>query len=431
MTMPAALQRDDANDQAAKAGRRKLISRWFYLLCIAIAMLSVLVLAVLLISISVQGGSRLSVDLLTNAHSELHPEQAGMWPAIVGTLFVCGVCALVALPLGVGTAVFLEEFKPRRPELRVLRRWIPLGQRRWDGVCTGLYKAMRGLHGFVQLNISNLAGVPSIVYGLLGLSVFVYMFNVFGQITVNESAGLELAGVRHYYQVLTLQRGEVVLIPQQDLQQATITVTEPVEAMLPSGERVTLSLWKPGTEKPTEPELRRRTVREGATGGRYSQKDWYYFRLPLGRSFLAAGLTLALVILPVVIIASQEALRGVPPSMREASLGLGATTWQTTRNVCLPAALPGILTGSILSMGRAIGEAAPILVVLGAAIAKNSGPQHLMDDAVTMPVLIYNWAGRQQQVYQELAAAAIIVLLVILLLVNSLAIYLRQRLRQT
>ncbi len=430
-SVPIALERDDAVAEAAKARRRKRLSGWFYILCVAIAMLSVVVLVVLLVSISVQGSSRVSPDLLTNSHSELQPEQAGMWPAIVGTLFICGVCALTALPLGIGTAVFLEEFKPQRPELRWLRRVIPLGERNWEHICTLLFKAMRMAHGFVQLNISNLAGVPSIVYGLLGLSLFVYMFNAFGQITVNESAGWEWGGVQHYYQVLSLERGQVVLIPQGDRSESTITVNEPLEAMLPSGEMVTLSLWEPGTPKPQSSELRQRTVKVGAKGGRYSRKQWYYFRLPFGRSFLAAGLTLALVILPVVIIASQEALRSVPPSMREASLGLGATTWQTTRNVCLPAAVPGIMTGAILSMGRAIGEAAPILVILGAAIAKNSGPKHLMDDAVTMPVLIYNWAGRQQEVYQELAAAAIIVLLVILLLINSLAIYLRQRISRT
>lgn len=134
-------------------------------------------------------------------------------------------------------------------------------------------------------------------------------------------------------------------------------------------------------------------------------------------------------ILPVIIIASQEALRGVSPALREASLGLGATTWQTTRNVCLPSAMPGIMTGAILAMGRAIGEAAPILVVLGAAVAKNTGPQNLMDSVVTMPVLIFNWAGRPQEVYQELAAAAIIVLLIVLLILNSVAIFVRQKMQ--
>jgi len=239
-----------------------------------------------------------------------------------------------------------------------------------------------------------------------------------------------LFGVQHYYQVLSLERGQVVLIPMEEGDPPTKKITQPLAGVTTAGQPIEIQVWQPGTPKPTGAVERRQTVRKGATGGRYSRHAWYYFRLPFGRSFLAAGLTLSLVILPLVIISTQEALRAVPPSMREASLGLGATTWQTTREVCLPAAVPGIMTGSILSMGRAIGEAAPLLVILGAAIAKNSGPKHLMDDAVTMPVLIYNWAGRQQEVYQELAAAAIIVLLVVLLIMNSLAIYLRQRLRQ-
>lgn len=430
MTVPAALRNQDPQAQAAKAARRKRLSRRFYLLCIVIALLSVVVLAVLLLSISVQGSGRLSGNLLSASHSELEPERSGMWPAIVGTLFICGVCALSSLPLGIGTAVFLEEFKPVKPELRRLRIWIPLGDAFWDRVAQLIYKSLSGFHQFIQLNISNLAGVPSIVYGLLGLSVFVYMFNAFGQIRVNEASGWELMGVEHYYQVLSLQRGQVVLIPKQKGDEKTITIDQPMPGVLPNGQPVQLEVWRPGTPKPTDPETLRRTVRQGAKGGLYSKQKWYYFRLPLGRSFLAAGMTLALVILPIVIIASQEALRSVPPSMREASLGLGATTWQTARDVCLPAAIPGIMTGSILAMGRAIGEAAPLLVILGATIAKNSGPENLMDDAVTMPVLIYNWAGRQQEAYQELAAAAIIVLLVVLLMMNSLAIYLRQRLRQ-
>ncbi len=430
MTLPAALRRDDRVAQAAKAKHRKRLSYAFYLLCVLIAMLSVVVLVVLLLSISVQGSSRLSTDLLTQSHSELRPAEAGMWPAIIGTLFICGVCALTALPLGIGTAVFLEEFKPRRSELRLLRKWIRLPSQTWNGIANGLFRALRWFHGFIQLNISNLAGVPSIVYGLLGLSLFVYMFNVFGQIKVNEADGWELFGVQHYYQVLSLERGQVVLIPMEEGDPPTKKITQPLAGVTTAGQPIEIQVWQPGTPKPTGAVERRQTVRKGATGGRYSRHAWYYFRLPFGRSFLAAGLTLSLVILPLVIISTQEALRAVPPSMREASLGLGATTWQTTREVCLPAAVPGIMTGSILSMGRAIGEAAPLLVILGAAIAKNSGPKHLMDDAVTMPVLIYNWAGRQQEVYQELAAAAIIVLLVVLLIMNSLAIYLRQRLRQ-
>lgn len=404
-SVPSAIAQ--ANLEAAKrnaAGRRRL-SRLFYGMCASIALLSVIVLAIMFGSIGYQGSAQLSSQLIRNPHSELTPEQSGMGPAIIGSLFVCGVCGLVALPLGIGTAIYLEEFRPRARPLR------------W-------------LHAFIQLNIANLAGVPSIVYGLLGLTVFVYMFNLFGRIEVNEASGLELFGSQNYYQVLSLEPGQTVLIRQRDTTEKTIRVDQPSDGFDPSGRPISIRVWDPAeSSPPTDPQIRRRTVRRGAVGGSYSKRSWYFFRLPLGNSFLAAGLTLALVILPVIIIASQEALRSVSPSLREASLGLGATQWQTTRDVSLPAAIPGIMTGVILAMGRAVGEAAPVLVVLGTAVARNSGPQHLMDTVVTMPVLIFNWAGRPQAVYQELAAAAIIVLLMILLVLNSVAIYVRQRMQ--
>lgn len=404
--MPKALVGQKPDYLAGNAVKRKRLSKLFYGVCIAIAFFSIVILVILLVSIWVQGQSRLTVDLLTRAHSELQIERSGMWPAILGSLFVCGVCALVALPLGVGTAVFLEEFKPTNRILRML-------------------------HGFVQLNIANLAGVPSIVYGLLGLTVFVYMFNVFGQIKVNESNGWEIMGARHMYQILTLEPGHVVFLQQQDTEQKSVTIEEPFTAMDDDGNPIEIAIWQPGTPKPKEPVIRRRTVRAGAVGSPITEKSWYYFRLPFDKSFLAGGLTLALVILPIIIIASQESLRSVPSSLREASMGLGATTWQTVRDVSLPAALPGIMTGAILSMGRAIGEAAPILVVLGATVAKKTGPLHLMDNAVTMPVLIFNWAGRQQDEFKELSAAAIIILLIVLLILNSTAIYIRQKVQQS
>lgn len=405
MSMPQVLQNPDDAAQARDGRSRKRISGAFYVVCVSVAFASVLVLAVLLTSISFQAQGRLSADLLRNAHSELKPASSGMAPAIIGSLAVCFVCALFALPLGVGTAIFLEEFRPKS-------------------------KALRWAHGFIQLNIANLAGVPSIVYGLLGLSVFVYMFNVFGRIQVNETSGMELFGVKHYYQVLSLESGQTVFLPRTDPDQDRIRIEEATSGFDASGDPIEVEVWTPGTPQPTDPAVRRRTVRKGAVGGEYLDRSWYYFRLPFGQSFLAAGLTLALVILPIVIISSQEALRSVSPSLREASAGLGATTWQTARNVTLPAAIPGIMTGVILALGRAIGEAAPILVVLGATVAKESGPEHLMDTAVTMPVLIFNWAGRQQDEFQQLAAAAIVVLLVVLLLLNSLAVYLRHRMQQ-
>ncbi|MCO8120762.1 phosphate ABC transporter permease PstA [Stieleria sp. TO1_6] len=404
--LPVALTRHDANKIARYTKRRKQFSAAFYALCVAIALLSVAILVVLLMSIGIEGQSRLSTDLLTRSHSELQPQRSGMWPAIVGSLLVCGTCGLLALPLGIGTAIFLEEFKPRN-------RWL-----------------LR-LRSFVQLNVSNLAGVPSIVYGLLGLTMFVYMFNLFGQIQVNQSSGWELMGAKHLYQVLTLEPDHAVFIPQTNRNQNQITIDRPLDGLDQDWNPIAIDVWAPGTPQPKDPEVRRRTVAAGTTGGTVTDKAWYYFRLPLDRSFLAGGLTLGLVILPIIIIASQEALRSVPSSLREASLGLGATNWQTVRDVTFPAAVPGIMTGAILAMGRAIGEAAPILMVLGATISKESGPRHLMDNAVTMPVLIFNWAGRQQQEFKQLSAAAIIVLLVTLLILNSVAILIRHKIQQS
>jgi phosphate transport system permease protein len=403
--LPEAFSIDNAESARRNSNRRQRLSRWFYFLCVVIAFLSVLVLLVLLTSIGFQGGSRLGASLLTNPHSELEPETAGMGPAIIGSCFVLAVCALMAIPLGIATALFLEEFRPKNKWLRIL-------------------------HGFIQLNIANLAGVPSIVYGLMGLTSFVYMFNVFGQIQVNQSTAWVIAGEDRYYQLMSLVPGQTLLVPQVDSTRPTLKVSGPLSGFDSNGNPVAIEVWTPGTPKPTDKSVLRRTVKKGASGGSLSQRKWYFFQLPFGPSFLAAGLTLGLVILPIVIISSQESLRAVSPALREASAGLGATTWQTTQNVCIPAAMPGILTGVILAMGRAIGEAAPILIVLGSAISKDSGPKHLMDDAVTMPLTIYYWAGKEQEVYQQLAAAGIIVLLVVLLIFNGVAIFLRQKMQQ-
>ena len=160
------------------------------------------------------------------------------------------------------------------------------------------------------------------------------------------------------------------------------------------------------------------------------ENAWYSFRLPFGRSVLAASLTLMLVILPVVIISTQEALRAVPISLRQGAQGLGCTPWQTVRNVTLPAAIPGIMTGCILSMSRAIGEAAPILMISG-IVAISQGPQHLMDNFSILPLQIFYWAGlpvndADPYSFQQVAAGAIIVLLLVLFAFNSVAILLRQ-----
>jgi len=263
-----------------------------------------------------------AADIFFSGSPSRNPAKAGLFPSMIGTIFICGVCAVTAIPLGVGTAVLLEEFKPRHP--------LTLKAR-----------------SFIQLNITNLAGVPSVVYGILGLTAFVSAFHIFGE-------GQNIA-------------------------------------------------WELGTID-----------------------NWYYIRVPFGRGVLTGGLTLMLVVLPVVIVASQEALRAVPDSLRQGALALGSTRWQTVWNMSLPAAIPGIMTGAILAMSRAIGEAAPILIIAGIVYITFT-PDHLMDDFTAMPLQIYDWASRPQQEFHNVAAAGIVVLLTILLSFNALAVFIRQK----
>jgi len=261
----------------------------------ALLMLSIalLTLAVLLIDAFVDGVGRLRWSFLTNFPSR-KPEQAGILSALVGTVYMMILTGIFALPVGVGAAIYLEEY----------------AKRHW-------------LSRVIELNIANLAGVPSIIYGLLGLEVF-------------------------------------------------------VRAMA------------------------------------------------FDRSLLSGSLTMALLILPIIIISSREAIRAVPPSIREASYALGASRWQTIWYQVLPLAFPGILTGSILAFSRAIGEAAP-LITIGALTYIAFLPDSLLAPFTAMPIQIFNWVSRPQKGFHENAAAAIIVLLVVLLLMNALAVYLRQR----
>ena len=300
---------------------RNMKNRIFTWFCMLVALLTVGLLAVLLYSLTRRGLTFLSWDFFRNAASR-KPENAGLRPAIIGSTLTCLVCAVTALPLGVGTAIFLEEYKPKN-------RWL------------------KRLHGFLLLNISNLAGVPSIVYGILGLTVFAGMFGLFG------------------------------------------------------------TALNPALEVGTE-------------------DAWYNFQLPFGRSILAGGLTLMLVILPIVIVSTQEALRAVPSSLREGALATGATKWQMIWRMTLPASVPGIMTGAILAMSRAIGEAAPILVIAGIVFVLFN-PRSLMDDFTVMPLQIYNWANRPQEKFYDLAATGIIVLLALLLTFNTAAVFIRQK----
>lgn len=400
--LPKALQDFNPAEPSARTELQRRRDRWFRALCLAIACSSVAILGLLLMSIAYQGAGSINSTFLSSSHDPENPEQAGMYPSIIGSLLLCLLCGAVSLPIGVASAVYLEEFQPKN-------RWL------------------RQLHGLVQLNISNLAGVPSVVYGLLGLTMFVYMFQLFGKLEKNQVSGIDFWGVQRYYQFVAADDLTVIMVPLTDRQQPTLEIQESCPAFDADFNPIELQVWDSRTPAPTDPEVLSRTVRLGEVGAAVEIYSWYYFRLPFGPSLLAAALTLSLVILPIIVIASQEALRAVPNSLREASAGMGATRWQTVQQVTLPSAMPGVLTGAILAMGRAIGEAAPIFVVLGGNIAKRTGPEHLMDSCVTMPILIFAWADNPVEQYRQLAAAAIIVLVALLLVMNSAAIYLRGR----
>ncbi len=382
---------------------RRRRDRRFRLLCIGTAAFSVLILVGLLGSILIQGLPHLTWTLTTNG-PEPDPQRAGIRPAVFGTLWVCLICGLLTLPIGVATAILLEEYQPKS-------------------------RIGRFLYGIIQLNITNLAGVPSVVYGLLGLTAFVSMFGLFGTAASDQDTQTSRyeIGVRYFDQFFS--EGErAILIP---VDSASAPMTQPVAGMTALnfyGEEIQPTVLSPGQPLPTDETLQY-TLYADAEAGRITQQAWYYFSLPLGRGVLAGALTLMLVILPVVIISSQEALRAVPGSLRAGALGLGATQWQVVWNVTLPSAMPGILTGSILAMSRAIGETAPILIIAGIVYISRA-PQHLMDDFTVMPLQLFNWISRPQEDFHSLAAAGIILLLGILLSFNAVAVLIRQKLHK-
>ncbi|RME78156.1 MAG: phosphate ABC transporter permease PstA [Chloroflexi bacterium] len=258
----------------------------------------------------------LNLDFLTGKQASV-PELAGVRTALLGSLWVIAITVVVALPLGVAAAIYLEEYAAV-----VANPWL------------------RRLNAVIQTNINNLAGVPSIIYGILGLAIFVRGLEAF---TSGAAFG---------------------------------------------------------------------ATADGATAN--------------GRTIMSAGLTLALLILPIIIINAQEAIRAVPQSLRQASMGLGATRWQTIWHHVLPSALPGILTGTILSVSRALGETAP-LVVVGASTFITIDPDGPFSKFTTLTIQIYQWTARPQDEFRNIAAAAIIVLLVLLLTLNAAAILLRNR----
>ena len=271
---------------------RDRVFMWLLFVSLAIG---VFTLVVLLTYVTIKGWPRLDIRLFTNMPSVRDPENAGAQSAITGTLWVISFTALVALPTGVMAALYLEEFA--RPNSRSQR--------------------------FIEVNIQNLAAVPSIVYGILGLAVFARA-------------------------------------------------------------------------------------------------------LALGQSVITAALTLALLVLPVIIISTREALRAVPRNIRDGSLALGATEWQTAYRQTLPAAIPGIATGTILALSRAIGEAAPLLL-LGAVSFITFNPDGVLSDYTTLPIQNFNWTKDSREEFQVLAAATIVVLLLILLAMNFVAIWIRNK----
>ncbi|WP_458412485.1 phosphate ABC transporter permease PstA [Schinkia sp. CFF1] len=271
--------------------KNKLIKNIFFLS----TLFALVVLAILIYRVVVDSIGWLDWQFLTSKLS-MSAERAGIKGVLIGTLWLMVVVAPITMFLGIGTAIYLEEYAKK-----------------------GRFQS------FIQTNISNLAGVPSVIFGLLGLTVFGRMLN-------------------------------------------------------------------------------------------------------LGSSILAGGLTMSLLVLPVVVVASQEAIRSVPQFLREASYGMGATKWQTTKNVVLPAALPGILTGVILALSRAIGETAP-LVVLGIPALIMPVPDNILDDFTALPMQIYYWTVDSVLTaeYAHLAAATIVVLLLVLFVMNSIAIIIRNK----
>lgn len=374
---------------------RRRLDRAFLAVCLVTAGLAVLALFVLLAAILIQGWVRLSWSFLRSSPSP-DVDRAGIFPAVMGTVWVCGLAALLGLPLGVASAIWLEEYRPKS-------RWA------------------RKLTEFVQLNIHNLAGVPSVVYGILGISLFVHMFGFFG----NPNYPAWEIGVTYYDQYVT-EGDRVVWVPVARRIDPPQTLRDGMQALTPRGHTVSLTVIAPDSPLPNDPERLAYTVRSDAEGGRISRERWYHLRVPFGRGVLSGALTLMLVTLPVVIISTQEALRTVPRSLREGALSLGATPWQVVRHVTLPVALPGIMTGSILAMSRAMGEAAPVLIIAGIVYISHA-PSHLMDEFTVLPLQIYNWAQRPQVGFHQLAAAGIVVLLAILLCFNTVAIWVRHR----
>lgn len=272
---------------------RQIKEKIFHLLIFLCTITGLIILFVLLYDIFKSGISLINIDFLRNYASRI-PERAGIRAPLLGTIWIMVITILVSAPIGIGTAIYLEEYA-KKGKLKYL----------------------------IEVNISNLAGVPSIVYGMLGLAVFVVTFG-------------------------------------------------------------------------------------------------------FGRSILSGALTLSLLILPVIIVSSQEALKSVPKDLKESGYGLGLTKWQVIKGIILPYSMPSILTGNILALSRAIGETAPLMMV-GAVSFIAFSPKGVFDSFSVLPMQIYGWTTRSQIEFHNLAAAAIMILLIILFLMNGIAIIIRNK----
>lgn len=367
---------------------RQIRDRIFHGFCISVTSFSVLTLVIMMSAIGYLGWKYLSWDLVTSFASR-DAEKAGVKAALWGTIWICLLCAFFAIPIGTATALYLEE-----------------------------YSKKGRLHRIIDLNISNLAGVPSIVYGIIGLTIFARMFGLFGGI--NEPS--VQIGAQHYDSYLSAS-GDLISVPLADRNVEPGELVDGTSALDSNMNKVNVKIVPDETESDEAGAVWASDAKEPTQ--RYEDRSWYYLQLPFGGTVLAGGLTLALVVLPIVIVASREAIRSVPPSLREAAMGCGATRWQTVRKVILPAATPGIMTGSILAVSRAMGEAAPLLVLTGILFIRFT-PEHLMDDFTAMPLQIYNWAQRPQEEFHAVAASGIVVLLFLLLGFNAVAVLIRQ-----
>ena len=290
-TAPSPAPQPPRLDDTKRSTAKDTAFRLLLLFCLSVGLVF---LVILLASVIWTGWPRLSLDFITNMPSR-RPERAGVQSAIMGSIWVTGCTALFCIPTGVLASIYLEEYADKD-------RW-------WNRL--------------IELNLQNLAAVPAIVFGILGLGIIAR-------------------------------------------------------------------------------------------------------RLGFGFTVLTASLTLSLLVLPTVIVASREAIRAVPGSIRDGSFALGATRWQTVWRQVLPAAVPGMATGSILALSRAFGEAAP-LILLGGVSFITFNPEGLQSRYTTLPILIYNWTLRPQEEFRVAASAAIVVLLVVLLAMNSLAIFLRNK----